>query len=175
MSLPLAPTAPTDFDFIIGDWRVAHRRLNARLAGCTEWSEFGGHSTTRTILGGFGNLEDSLIAFPGGAFRAVAMRSYCAAARSWSIWWLDGRNPTMLDTPVVGQFNDGVGVFYAEDALDGRPIQIRFIWTARADEPPRWEQAFSADRGQSWETNWVMTFHRLPPAPSEERTATEQH
>jgi hypothetical protein len=26
---------------------------------------------------------------------------------------------------------------------------------------PRWEQAFSPDGGQSWETNWKMTFRRV--------------
>jgi hypothetical protein len=26
----------------------------------------------------------------------------------------------------------------------------------------RWEQAFSEDSGQTWETNWVMVFGRAP-------------
>jgi hypothetical protein len=25
---------------------------------------------------------------------------------------------------------------------------------------PRWEQAFSEDGGETWETNWVMDFAR---------------
>ena len=25
----------------------------------------------------------------------------------------------------------------------------------------RWEQAFSVDRGRSWETNWYMDFRRV--------------
>jgi hypothetical protein len=29
-----------------------------------------------------------------------------------------------------------------------------------ATETPRWEQAFSADDGDTWETNWVMEFSR---------------
>ena len=71
MPLPSEPHAPTDFDFIIGDWRVHHRRLNARFANCTEWTEFSGRSSTSKILGGFGNLEDNILHFPDGAFRAV--------------------------------------------------------------------------------------------------------
>lgn len=160
MTLPLDDAAPRDFDFIIGDWRVHHRRLDARLAGCTSWTEFSGRSSTRKILGGFGNLEDNLLHFPEGPVRAVALRSYCARSGTWSIWWLDGRHPTQLDTPVVGRFDGPIGVFHADDTLDGRPIKVRFTWTAASDEDPRWEQAFSPDGGATWETNWTMRFTR---------------
>lgn len=160
MPLPADPSAPGDFDFIIGTWRVRHRRLNARLAGCTDWTEFDGESSTAHILGGYGNLEDNLLHFPEGAVRAAAMRSYCAASQSWSIWWLDGRSPARLDTPVVGKFANHVGLFFADDTLDGKPIKVRFTWTATPGSNPRWEQAFSGDAGASWETNWTMEFVR---------------
>jgi hypothetical protein len=150
---------PGDFDFIIGSWRVHHRRLVDRLAGCTEWAEFSGSMTTRETLGGFGNIEDNFLDLPGGAYRAVALRSFDAATGTWAIWWLDGRFPHQLDIPVIGSFADGVGTFFAADTFNGRPIKIRFIWTADA-ERPRWEQAFSPDSGASWETNWVMEFTR---------------
>lgn len=162
MPLPLDPAAPTDFDFIIGDWQVKHRRLNARLAGCTEWTKFDGRSSTSKILGGFGNIEDNILLFPEGAFRAAAMRSFCPQAGTWSIWWLDGRNPTALDVPVVGRFSDGVGVFFADDLLAGKPIRVRFTWIAAPGAHPRWEQAFSNDGGAGWETNWTMEFVPLP-------------
>jgi hypothetical protein len=158
MTLASDPRAPKDFDFIIGAWRVRHRRLNARLAGCTEWTEFDGESSTAHILGGFGNLEDNLLHFPEGPVRAAAMRSYCAESASWSIWWLDGRNPARLDTPVVGGFSNHIGLFFADDILDGKPIKVRFTWTATPGANPRWEQAFSGDAGASWETNWTMEF-----------------
>jgi hypothetical protein len=158
MPLPLDPHAPNDFDFIIGDWLVKHRRLNARFSNCAEWTEFDGHSSTAKILGGFGNLEDNLLHFPDGAFRAVAMRSFCAKSGTWSIWWLDGRNPTALDAPVVGKFSDHVGLFFANDFLDGQAIKVRFTWTALPGAHPRWEQAFSNDNGNTWETNWKMEF-----------------
>lgn len=158
MTLPLETSAPNDFDFIIGDWVVSHRRLNERLVGCTDWTAFSGRSSTRKILGGFGNLEDNILNFPEGVFRAAAMRSYCPVARTWSIWWLDGRYPTRLDTPVVGRFEGGAGLFHADDVLDGRPIRVRFTWLSKDPAGPRWEQAFSADAGATWETNWTMQF-----------------
>ncbi|MES2321479.1 MAG: DUF1579 domain-containing protein [Pseudomonadota bacterium] len=159
-TMPLPPdiSAPSDFDFIIGDWLVKHERLNSRLANCDEWTSFEGQSSTVRILGGFGNLEDNLLHFPGDSFRAAAMRSYCARTRTWSIWWLDGRNPTQLDTPVVGSFENQTGLFFADDVLDGQAIRVRFTWTAIAGENPRWEQAFSSDGGAKWETNWKMEF-----------------
>ncbi len=86
------------------------------------------------------------------------MRSYSPKDRTWSIWWLDGRSPTQLDKPVVGQFADGKGQFFADDALDGKPIKVRFTWLSSPGEDPRWEQAFSADGGATWETNWTMQF-----------------
>ena len=158
MTLPLEDSAPKDFDFIIGDWTVKHSRLNERLCGCTEWTEFSGRSSTRKTLGGFGNLEDNILEFPEGTFRAAAMRSYCKKTKTWSIWWLDGRNPTHLDTPVVGQFEGNTGLFYANDVFNAKPIKIRFTWSSVASEGPRWEQAFSADGGATWETNWTMQF-----------------
>lgn len=157
MTLPADPSAPTDFDFEIGDWTVRHRRLKARLQGCTDWAEFEGLSSTRKVLGGSGNLEDNLIHLPEGPYRAIALRSFDAASGQWSIWWLDGRFPGTLDTPVVGGFEDGRGLFFADDVLDGKPIRIRFTWLP-GDGQPRWEQAFSPDGGESWETNWTMDF-----------------
>jgi len=162
MALPLEASAPNDFDFIIGDWTVRHRCLNAQLAGCTEWTEFSGRSSTRKTLGGYGNLEDNFLDFPQRAYRAVAMRSYSPKDRTWSIWWLDGRNPTQLDKPVVGRFAEGKGLFFADDSLDAKPIRVRFTWLSGPGQDARWEQAFSADGGATWETNWTMQFSPVP-------------
>jgi hypothetical protein len=160
MDNPAPPIAPTDFDFILGDWDVRHRRLDSRLTGCTEWTEFAGTSSTRKILGGFGNVEDNVLHFPDGDVRAAAFRSFDPAAGTWAIWWLDHRAPHHLDVPVVGGFDDGLGTFFAQDTLEGRPIRIRFIWNPNAGGHPRWQQAFSADAGATWETNWTMEFVR---------------
>lgn len=157
------PRAPTDFDFFIGNWRVLHERLNARLSGCTDWTRFEGRTAVRKVLGGWGNVDDNQLRLPGdqhGPYRALTMRSFDAASGLWSIWWLDGRAPHALDVPVKGRFEDGVGLFFADDQLDGQPIRVRFTWRADVEGLPRWEQAFSPDGGASWETNWRMTFVR---------------
>ena len=78
--------SPTDFDFMLGDWQVTQRRLNARLVGCTEWTEFQGTSSTRKILGGRGNVEDNVLHFPDGAVRAAAFRSFNVPTQEWAIW-----------------------------------------------------------------------------------------
>lgn len=160
MQLLPESSAPSDFDFIIGDWTVHHRRLNSRLTGCTDWTEFTGLSSTRRILGGFGNIEDNVLHFPEGDLCAVALRSFDRASRTWSIWWLDGTKPHALDTPVTGAFTGSTGVFYADDSLRGVPITVRFLWDANAGGNPKWSQAFSADAGVTWESNWTMEFTR---------------
>ena len=162
VALPTIASAPSDFDFVIGDWHVRHRRLNERLANCREWTEFEGTMSTRKILGGYGNLEDNWLNFPDGAFRAVALRSFDPATETWAIWWLDGRFPGRLDVPVKGQFKDGVGTFYADDAIAGVAIKVRFLWSCSDAMTLRWEQAFSTDGGLTWETNWTMDFTRKP-------------
>lgn len=160
MALKLMSSAPTDFDFVIGNWLVKHRRLKERLANCTEWLEFDGEMSTQKILGGFGNIEDNILRLPDQEVRAIALRSYDQNTKNWSIWWLDGRFPGRIDVPVVGNFVDGVGTFFANDTFQEIPIIVRFVWRQIGVDLLRWEQAFSADEGESWETNWTMDFHR---------------
>ena len=160
MALELISSAPTDFDFVIGNWSVKHRRLKERLANCSEWVEFDGEMSTQKILGGFGNIEDNILRLPDQEVRAIALRSYDQSTKSWSIWWLDGRFPGQIDVPVVGEFVDGVGAFFANDIFKEIPIIVRFVWRQSSEGLLRWEQAFSDDEGESWETNWTMDFLR---------------
>ncbi len=150
-----------DFDFEFGSWRVRHRRLKQRLVGCTEWDVFEGTSQTRPVLGGNGNIEDNLIEFPDGAYRAIAIRAFDVARQTWAIWWLSSQNPHQLDVPVIGRFDRGVGTFVAQDRLNGAAILVRFLWLNTDTSAPRWEQAMSLDGGAIWETNWTMEFDRV--------------
>jgi hypothetical protein len=150
-----------DFDFYLGTWRVHHRRLKERLVGSDEWQEFDGTSTAWTLLDGAGNVDDNVLELPDGPYRAVSLRSFDPWSETWSIWWLDGRNPGTLDPPVVGRFKNGVGTFIGDDILEGQPILVRFLWSDITDQTCRWEQAFSPDGGTTWEVNWIMESRRL--------------
>jgi hypothetical protein len=52
----------------------------------------------------------------------VALRVYDPEKKQWSISWLDGRSPGQVDVPAVGRFENGVGTFYPDDRLKGKPI-----------------------------------------------------
>ncbi|WP_170383412.1 DUF1579 domain-containing protein [Ruegeria atlantica] len=152
--------AQNDFDFMFGSWTVQHRRLRQRLVGCQDWDSFEGSSRTAPILAGNGNVEDNFVDLPEDPYRAIALRSFDIRSGQWAIWWLDGRSPYTLDTPVKGRFDGEVGKFFAEDTLDGQAIMVRFLW--KKGIVPRWEQAFSTDGGVNWETNWTMDFTHVP-------------
>jgi len=157
-----AGPAVHDFDFFFGRWQVRHRRLARRLVGSDEWETFEGTCQAWPLLGGAGNIDDNVLELPGGTYRAVSLRAFDSASERWSIWWLDGRNPGVLDPPVVGGFDaDGIGTFIGEDTFDGRRILVRFLWSGISPTTCRWEQAFSIDGGATWEVNWVMENTRL--------------
>lgn len=164
MSDTSAPSGTKDFDFLIGHWRIRHRRLRRRLQGCDQWDSFDGTSQVWPLMNGQGNVDDNRLELPGGPYRAVSLRAFDPATGQWAIWWLDGRWPGQIDVPVRGGFADGVGAFEADDTFEGRPIRVRFVWSQITPRSARWEQAFSDDGGASWETNWVMQFERTEVA-----------
>ncbi len=147
------------FDLRAGKWHVVHKRLKERLAGSTQWETFTGEQVWWTTLNGQGNADDNLLRLPGGDYWGFTSRAYDAQTGLWAIWWLDSRNPHgPLDPPMKGRFVDGVGTFYADDTLRGKPIKVRFIWSNITATSAHWEQAFSPDGGKTWELNWTSDF-----------------
>jgi hypothetical protein len=149
-----------DFDFLIGRWKVRNRRLRARLGGSTEWDEFESSSTTRALWGGDANLEEYEGNGPNGPIHGLALRLYDPRARQWSISWA-ARTTGVLEKPMIGEFRDGRGDFYDQEMFEGRSIFVRLRWSDITPTSCRWEQAFSPDGGETWETNWTMEFTRV--------------
>lgn len=150
-----------DFDFLVGSWKVHHWRLKDRLANSHEWVEFEGTSSMWMSLNGQGTLDENYIGLPSGPYHAVGIRGYDPKTQTWAIWWLDARQPHMIEPPVVGNFTNGVGTFEGDDTFNGKPIKVRFIWSDITADSAHWEQAFSPDGGKTWETNWRMQFTRV--------------
>ena len=117
-----------DFDFLVGHWRVHHRKLKERLANSQEWIEFEGTLFSQPLMVGYSNVDDLVLNVPGAPYRGVALRSFDPKSQQWLIWWLDSRNPLgSLDPPMRGDFKNGVGTFYGDDTLNGKPVRARFI------------------------------------------------
>lgn len=155
-----------DWDWLIGRWDVWHRRLKERLAGSDEWEEFAGKSALWPTMGGLGTIDDNIVELPDGHYRGLTVRAFDPRARSWAIWWLDGRRPTHIDPPVRGGFDGDTGTFIGRDTFEGRPIVMRFRWNDIHGSRPWWEQAFSTDDGATWEINWRNYFTRTSPMPA---------
>ncbi|MCB1609905.1 MAG: hypothetical protein KDI71_23330 [Xanthomonadales bacterium] len=157
---PALPSGARDFDFLHGDWRILNRRLTERLVGADTWDEFEASLTVRPILGGLGNVDEFSADWKGRKVDACTLRVFNPESGQWSLYWVDNIS-AVLQPPVVGSFSDGLGLFYADDHHGDIPVLVRFQWSEITGSSARWDQAFSTDDGETWETNWVMEFTRV--------------
>ena len=148
------------FDFLMGEWRVHHRVQRPAEPG--GWLEFDGTCTERSLMSGAANVEEHVFNRPAGVSYGVALRAYDAKTDEWAIWWVDSRAPHgAVDPPVKGRFVNGVGTFYSDGTVDGKPMRVRFTWSPINAKSARWEQAYSFDAEKTWQTNWIMEFERV--------------
>jgi hypothetical protein len=148
-----------DFDFYFGHWRIHNERLRERLVGCTDWEHFEATQRCQPILGGLGNIDDFASDWRDG-FIGMTLRLFCPQSRQWSIYWASNRSG-ILEPPVIGGFEAGVGTFLGRDQHEGTPVLARFVWSEITPSSATWEQAFSTDDGQTWESNWIMRMTRI--------------
>lgn len=148
-----------DFDFFIGSWKGRQRRLRERLKGSQTWEEFESTSEVRKTLNGLGNIDEVTMRRGSGVFIGLTVRLFNPETQQWSIYWADSSG-NGLGAPMVGEFKNGRGEFYDCEPFEGKRIFSRFLWTHDSPNSCRWEQAFSADGGATWETNWTADFTR---------------
>lgn len=152
---PSTTSSANDFDFLVGHWNVHNRKLKTRLNGCTEWMEFDAKQEMKKIINGLGNTDNFKTTVDGKTFEGVTLRLFNPVTKLWSIYWADS-NAGVLDPPVLGSFGDKFGEFYGKDVFDGKNITVKFKWDITDPGRPVWSQAFSDDRGRTWEWNWYM-------------------
>jgi hypothetical protein len=150
-----------DFDFFMGSWRVRHRRPRERLKGSDSWEVFEGTVVARPLWGGRANIDELEADSPSGRLRGLTLRLYDPVSRQWRLYWANGAKG-ILDAPMVGAFAGGQGDFFSHELFEGKGVLVRYRWSDVTPTSCHWEQAFSADGGRSWETNWIMEFTRCP-------------
>jgi hypothetical protein len=162
-TVPLAPgsAARSDFDYFIGSWRVEHRRLRRRLAGSSDWEEFGGSTQCQRMFGGLVNLNESTSNRGGRQTYGLGLRALDESRGRWADWYLAQSDLSTIAPPLYGRFSDGVGTFYAREIFEGRSVLVRGQFASLKESEARWEQAFSPDDGVTWETNWIMRYLRV--------------
>ena len=149
-----------DFDFEIGTWKTHVRRLVHPLAGSTTWVEMDGITTVRKVWGGRANLVELEADGPSGHFQGLSLRLYNPETRKWSLNFASSHDGT-LTTPAIGEFKNGRGEFHDRETLNGKPILVRFVISDITPTSCKFEQAFSADDGKTWEVNWIATDTRV--------------
>lgn len=151
-----------DFDFLIGDWRARVRRLPERLVGSDKWIEYEGISNHHKLLGSNSNFEEFEVRTRDGTghLKGQTLRLYNPETRQWSIYLVDVDKGTLGLPPVVGGFTGKRGEFYDQETWKGRAILVRYLWLDLSPSSARMEQAFSADGGKNWETNWICELTR---------------
>jgi hypothetical protein len=155
-----------DFNFLFGKWIIHNRVLCTRLRNVSDWRNFVATFECRS-LGRLGNIGHFKGICEGENVEGATLRLYNPETDEWTIRLADVGRPGAIQPPVTGHFERGAAVFYGNAFYDSRPIRVRAIWTR--GQHPRFEQAFSTDRGVTWETNWYMRL--TPVAASRESTA----
>jgi hypothetical protein len=149
-----------DFDWEIGRWTTELRYLPDPLTGSKRWLEYRGTSDVRSILGGRANLVELSVAGAAGRIEGASLRLYNPLARQWTLNFANIRNG-QLTAPVHGAFDaNGRGLFFGVDTVDGRAVLVRFIISDVTPNSARFEQAYSADAGATWEVNWIAVDTR---------------
>jgi hypothetical protein len=151
-----------DFDFWFGKWKVHNRRLLEPLTGSSEWVEFEGMSVARPLWDGRANVDEFEADAPSGHIEGMTVRTYNTKTGEWSLYWANAAKGEISLPATVGHFTNGQkGEFFDKEEFNGKPIVVRYTWTVINANSCRWEQAFSADGGKSWETNWISENTRV--------------
>lgn len=151
------------FDFEFGRWDTRIKRLRKPLSGSSDWVEYRGTTVVRPVQNGRANLAELDVAGAAGRIEGVSLRLYDPQTRRWSLHYAN-LGDGALTAPMVGRFEQGRGEFYADDRLGDRPIRVRFVIRCETADRCTFEQAYSADAGKTWETNWIATDTRVADA-----------
>src|SRR5678809_1587564 len=108
----------SDFDFLVGKWKMYHRRLNKRLENCKDWTEFESADSNYKILSGTADMDvlstTQMPGLDGKLFEGVTLRLFDPKSRLWRLYWV-ASNVGVLDPPVVGSFENNLSLIHISE------------------------------------------------------------
>lgn len=144
-----------DFDWEIGSWNTVVR-VRAPLDANAAWIEFRGTSVIEGMQEGRANYVDLDVRNGERRIEGISLRLYNPQTGQWSLNFASMRDG-LLTAPVYGGFENGRGVFYGTDTVDGRVALVRFVISDITPTSARFVQSYSADAGATWIDNWIAT------------------
>ena len=159
--IPPTPVgSPHDFDFEHGRWNTTLRRRLHPLSGSDVWADYTGTTIVTPASGGRANLVDLDVSGPQGRLQGLSLRLFDTTQKRWTLNFANAASGTLVP-PMTGGFGGGKrGVFYSTETFEGHSVLVRFVIESTGADSCRFEQAFSADGGVTWETNWIAVDTR---------------
>jgi hypothetical protein len=145
-----------DFDFIFGRWKI-HTRTHAH--GSKTWSEYNGIGTYEKIWDGRAILNEFETDGQAGHIEGLGLQTYNPQAHQWSLYWVESSDG-ILGVPLIGQFKDRLGEFFAQDNVDGKARLVRYIWSKMTKTSAHFEESLSDDGGKTWDAIWISDMAR---------------
>ena len=160
-AIPPTPVgSPRDFDFEHGRWHTTLRRRLHPLSGSDVWADYAGTTLVSPVFGGRANLVELDVSGTEGRLQGLSLRLFEPKQKRWTLNFANAASGELV-APMMGGFGGGPrGVFYSRETFDGRAVLVRFVIESTGPDTCRFEQAFSADGGVTWETNWIAVDTR---------------
>jgi hypothetical protein len=151
--------AEHDFDFNMGRWTTRIRAVSKPLSSPAAWSDLSGTHAVYRLWEDWANIGQLEVDGPGGHVEDLALRLYDRKTRQWRVYFANSTTGT-LDPPMVGAFKDGVGTFVGMDAVEGKTVLTRNVWSGVTATSCRQDWAISTDGGATWVPTWTSVDTR---------------
>jgi hypothetical protein len=150
-----------DFDFEFGRWKVHLKRLVHPLSDSKQqWKAYNGTCAISTVWNGRANFLEFEAANASDRIEGLSVRLFDPHTHQWSIWWANAADGVLDRVPTVGSFESGGGEFFSFQQIEGRWVQVRFVFSGITANTMHGEQSYSLDGGKTWEPNWIEDLAR---------------
>jgi hypothetical protein len=145
-----------DFDFNMGRWKTQIRAVLNPLSAPNVWTNLQGTHTVYRVWGDWADIGQLEVDGPSGHEEDMALRLYDRKTQQWRVYFANSASGT-LDSPMIGEFKDGVGTFVFLDEMEGKTVLVRNAWSGITAKSCRQDWAISADGGRTWVPTWIST------------------